>query len=81
MLPDSRSLHHIMRRKKKVEEELSILIGNRFWVHKNTQTQRGKVKKSPRGFQYPWLKVPTLVHMYNWFETLLLNDFKTYSQL
>ena len=38
MLPDSRSLHHIMRRKKKVEEELSILIGNQFWVHKNTQT-------------------------------------------
>ena len=38
MLPDSRSLRRIMRRKKKVEEELSILIGNRFWVHKNTQT-------------------------------------------
>ena len=29
---------YIMRRKKKVEEELSILIGNQFWVHKNTQT-------------------------------------------
>ena len=40
MLPDSRSLHHIKRYKgrKKVEEELSILIGNQFWVHKNTQT-------------------------------------------
>ena len=81
MLPDSRSLHHIMRRKKKSRgriiniNRLSILGTQKY------PNLKGEGKKSPRGFRYPPLKVPTLVHMYNWFETLLLNDFKTYSQL
>ena len=51
MLPDSRSLHHIMRRKKKVEEELKILIGDQFC--QGTQKYpnlKGEGKKSPRGF-------------------------------
>ena len=56
MLPDSRSLHHIMRRKKKVEEELSILIVINFGYTKIPKPKRGRVSipmiKSPQTSAY-----------------------------